>query len=358
MILARLDVGNVRNIASAHIDLAPGANLLLGPNGSGKTALLEAVHMLIRGRSFRGGRPDALLRRGEERVEVGAGLRDAGLGDVRLSYRRSLGGRAELRRDGKPVRQLSEIAGLLPIQLLLPDLADLVFGGPAGRRQWLDWGVFHVKHGHAGTLRSYARALRHRNTLLKARDHRTLPSWTAQLAELGDQLAEAREAYFDDARAEVQAALAALDEDLAIDFSYARGWREGALADALANDFDWDCRTGTTHSGPHRADVEMTCGGEAASATLSRGQGKALASALLLGQAQRLDAQGRPSLFLIDDVGAELDDAHSERFYGRLATMGSQIIATSANPAASAMLGAGTGGRVFHVKHGQFDPAG
>ena len=101
----------------------------------------------------------------------------------------------------------------------------------------------------------------------------------------------------------------------------------------------------------------MTCGGEGAASTLSRGQGKALASALVLGQAQQLDGLGRPSLFLIDDVGAELDDAHSQRFYGRLGAMGSQVIATSANPAASAMLQADAGGRVFHVKHGEFVPA-
>ena len=357
MILGRLDVGNVRNIASAHLDLGPGANLLLGPNGAGKTALLEAVHLLIRGRSFRPGKPESVLRQGEERIEIGAGLQDAVLGDVRISYRRERGGRAELRRDGKPVRQLSEVAALLPIQLLLPDLADLVFGAPAVRRQWLDWGVFHVKHDHAGTLRRYARALRHRNALLKARDHRTLPSWTAQLVELGAQLADVRGSYFDGVRGEVQASLAALDDDLAVDFSYSRGWRGGALADAVQDDFDWDCRTGTTHSGPHRADVEMTCRGEAASSTLSRGQGKALASALVLGQAQQLDGLGRPSLFLIDDVGAELDDDHSQRFYGRLGAMGSQVIATSANPAASAMLRADAGGRVFHVKHGEFVPA-
>ena len=358
MILERLDVGDVRNIAAAHLRLGPGVNLLLGPNGAGKTAILEAVHLLIRGRSFRTGRPDVLMRRGESQLRIGASLRDPQLGEVRLSYRRERGGRAELRRDGQAVRQVSEVAALLPIQLFLPDLAELVFGAPAGRRQWLDWGVFHVKHDHAHTLRRYLRALRHRNAVLRSGDRHTLSSWTAQIAELGEQLAMARETYFESVVGDVRACLAALDADLELDFAHSRGWSGNGLAEALVRDFDNDCRTGTTHSGPHRGDLSVSCGGEAAATTLSRGQGKVAASALMLGQARRLTGSGRRSLFLIDDVGAELDDAHGERFYDRLAGMDCQIVATSANPAAGEILKAHAGGQMFHVKHGAFAPAG
>ena len=354
MILDRLDVGDVRNIVAAHLDFGPGVNLLLGPNGAGKTAALEAIHLLIRGRSFRTGRPDGLIRHGEAAMRIGAGLRDPQLGEVRVSYARERGGRAELRRDGQPVRQVSAIATLLPIQLFLPDLADLVFGSPAGRRQWLDWGVFHVKHDHAATLRRYLRTLRNRNTLLRSGDHHTLPSWTAQIIELGEQLATARQSYFESVIGDVGACLAALDADLKLNFTHAQGWTDATLAAALEREFDWDSRTGTTHSGPHRGDLEIVCGEEPAAATLSRGQGKVAASALMLGQAQRLGETGRRSLFLIDDVGAELDDAHSERFYDRLAAMDCQIVATSANPVASEILKAHAGGQVFHVKHGEF----
>lgn len=358
MILERLDVGDVRNIVAAHLRLGPGVNLLLGPNGAGKTAVLEAVHLLIRGRSFRTGRPDVLVRRGESEMRVGAGLRDPQLGDVRLSYQRERGGRAELRRDGQSIRQVSEVAALLPIQLFLPDLAELVFGGPAGRRQWLDWGVFHVEHDHAETLRRYLRALRHRNAVLRGGDHHTLSSWTTQVVELGERLAMARTRYFESVVGDVSACLAALDADLELDFRHSCGWGPGSLAEALEGEFDWDCRTGTTHSGPHRGDLSIACDGHAAATTLSRGQGKVAASALMLGQAQRLTESGRRGLFLIDDVGAELDDAHGERFYDRLAEMNCQIVATSANPAAAEILKAHAGGQVFHVKHGEFASAG
>lgn len=360
MILERLDVHNVRNIERAHLALHPRVNLLLGPNGAGKTALLEAVHLLVRGRSFRTSRTDALVRYGEERLEVGIGCEDPHRGGIRLSCVRERG-RTELRQDGNVLRQSTPVAALLPIQLLLPDLAELVFGGPALRRQWLDWGTFHVEHEHADVQRDYRRTLRHRNALLRQRLTGTLPAWTAQLAELGERIGAARRAYFEALVPQVVECLRQLDPSLAVSFDYDLGWRQASLADALDSDIDRDLRTGTTNRGPHRADIHIRVGGEAdalAAATLSRGQAKTVASALRLGQALDLLSAGQRSLFLIDDLGAELDQAHNERFYGLLNEMDCQIIATSAQGESVAGLDRGSllptaAGHTFHVKQGQ-----
>ena len=356
MILERLDILNVRNIESAHLELHPGANLLLGPNGAGKTAVLEAVHLLIRGRSFRTNRTDSLVRHGEERVEVGIGCDDPNRGDVRLSYVRERG-RTELRRDGSLVRQASPVAALLPIQLLLPDLADLVFGAPALRRQWLDWGAFHVKHEHADALRDYQRTLQHRNTLLRQQAIGTLPVWSAQLADLGEQVAATRRTYFEALVCEIEECMRQLDPALTVSFGYDPGWPQTSLAEALAQNLERDLRTGMSSRGPHRADVRIRAVGDVeapAAATLSRGQAKTVAIALRLGQARDLLRNGQNSLFLIDDLGAELDRVRNERFYVLLHEMGCQIIATSAHGNAGDVLPMAAASRMFHVEQGRF----
>ena len=290
-------------------------------------------------------------------MAVATACRDVRTGTVRLSYVREDDGRIELRRDGHAVRQSSEVAALLPIQLLLPDLSELVFGGPAGRRQWLDWGTFHVKHDHAVRLRAYLRALRHRNAVLRSGELGTLRTWTDQVAEIGAAVAEGRKSYFQRVESAIGASLRVLGADFSVSLSYFPGWPDGNLAESLHDEIEQDTRTGMTRSGPHRADVVIRCGTEAAATTLSRGQGKMVASALRLAQAQDLMTDGKQSLFLIDDIGAELDSDHSERFYQLLRDMNCQTIATSAHPASQQARSLAAASRMFHVKQGAFEAA-
>lgn len=356
MVVARLDVENVRNIEAAHLELDPAVNLLIGPNGAGKTAALEALHLVFRGRSFRTARAERVVRHGQERMAVGAACLGPVLGRVRVAYVRE-NGRVALSRDGRTVRASSLIATLQPIQLLLPDLSDLVFGPPTARRQWLDWGAFHVKQDHAATLREYLRALRHRNALLRTDDRQTLFVWTEKVAELGERVAANRRRYLDEIKPEIEWCLGALHAGLTTTVDYQPGWRGEGLMETLGEQVDRDVKSGLTNAGPHRADVDIKCAGGDAADVLSRGQGKVVASALRLGQARHLAAHGRQSLFLIDDVGAELDAAHNERLATVLDDMECQIVATSAHPDAGEVLRGSRGGRLFHVKQGRLSAA-
>ena len=355
MVVERLDVENVRNIEAAHLDFDPGVNLLVGPNGAGKTAALEALHLVFRGRSFRTTRTERLVRHGQERLAVGAGCQDPAQGRVRVAYVRERG-KVELARDGQAVRQSSLIATVQPVQLLLPDVSELVFGSPATRRQWLDWGTFHVKHDHAATLRDYLRTLRHRNALLRSDDRQTLLVWTEQVAELGERVAENRDRYFETVRPEIEQCLSALHAE-AVEIDHYRGWRGENLLETLGDQLDRDVKSGLTNAGPHRADVGIHCEQDDASQVLSRGQGKIVASALRVAQAKHLASSGKRSLFLIDDVGAELDQVHNERLAAVLDDMGCQIVATSAHVDAGDALRGRRGGRLFHVKQGRLTAA-
>lgn len=358
MIIEKLEITNVRNIGSARIELHDRVNLFIGPNGAGKTSALEAMHLLVRGRSFRTTRVEAVIQNGESGMTIVMQLRDERQGSTRLGYSRSRGDRIEVRRDGRSVRQISNVAALVPVQLFLPDLPELVFGSPAGRRQWLDWGAFHVKPGYFGVLRGYLRSLRSRNSVLRGGDLRTLDAWTTQVAELGESVAGARRDYFEGVQEHIRECLSALSPALDVEMGYFEGWRGGNLAESLGQNVDRDVKLGATQSGPHRADVAIRCGEEAASTVLSRGQGKAVATAMRIGQARDLAKSGGGSLFLIDDLGAELDEGHSERLYALLEDMPCQIVATTTHGEAGEGLMKPGRGATFHVKQGNFEPAG
>ncbi len=356
----RLEIQDLRNLASVAVDLGPGLNYFYGPNGAGKTAVLEAVHLLARGRSFRTPQAGDVIRRDHQELRVRAVVQDEHRGEQRLGVARGRAGRTELRINGRAERRLSQAAELLPLQVMVPALSDLVFGGPNQRRQWLDWGVFHVEHGYLRVLRAYLHALRQRNAALKAVAAGRLPErgldvWTEEVATLAEAVTEAREAYLGALAAELQSVMAALAPGLEVEVSYQRGWpAEQSIRKVLGESLPREVKWGTTQSGPHRGDVRLRVGGLDAGSTLSRGQGKSLASGMMLAQARELRKTAqRTSVFLIDDIGAELDAAHSDRFFRLLKDQGSQVLATSNEGAGSLTGMPEMDTRVFHVEHGE-----
>ena len=147
MTIDRLDIQSIRNISSARLEQLGQVNIFHGANGSGKTSVLEAVHMLCLGRSFRSRQMRSVIQDAADEATVFAAVRDeksARLKKVGVSRSRTQA--AQIRIDGEQIRSLASLAELLPVQLLNADSFDLIEGGPALRRQFLDWGVFHVEH--------------------------------------------------------------------------------------------------------------------------------------------------------------------------------------------------------------------
>lgn len=332
----RLAIHDLRNLESVSLELEPGLNYFYGPNGAGKTAVLEAVHLLARGRSFRTSQTPEFIRRGSDEVRVTAVVEDEHRGRQTLGISRSRRDRTELRINGQPGRRLSDAALLLPLQVLAPSLSDLVFGAPSERRQWLDWGTFHVKPDYLRVHRDYLHALRQRNAALKAMasgrlQQQALDVWTEELLKFADLVTAERVAYLAELTPVLTGVTQALVPGIDLEIAYRPGWpAEAGLRKVLSESLAKEVKSGSTQSGPHRADVDLRVAGTPAGACLSRGQGKALASAMMLGQAQLLmrTAQ-RSSVFLIDDVGAELDLQHTELFFGMLLELGVQVLATS-----------------------------
>ena len=189
---------------------------------------------------------------------------------------------------------------------------------------------------------------------------RQLQSWTIKLIAFGAQIDTARRGYLDVLSPLIVAKLSELASDLDVTVSYRPGWRDGeTFEDCLSEGEARDVKFGLTHYGPHRADLRILIGTEAAAATLSRGQAKIVASAFRLAQATLTsEIAGRQSLFLIDDIGAELDVAHNARFFRALEAMDSQVFATATSDMAMGLAFARHKRQLFHVEQGACHPIG
>ena len=360
MRVTRLDIAGLRRFTQASLAPAPGLNLLLGANGAGKTSVLEALHLMAYGRSFRGRVRDGLVRTGAPALEVFVEWEAAAGARHRAGLRHD-GQRWEGRLDGAPVAQLGDLCAALAVVTFEPGSHVLVTGGSEPRRRALDWGLFHVEQQFLALWRRYARALRQRNALLKQRGAASqLEAWEHELAAAGEPLTARRQAYLEALQPHLAAAVADLlpaagDAGL----TFLPGWRrdELSLADALLLARERDLASGFSSVGPHRADWRIDYAALPGRTQLSRGQAKLTALALLLAQAE-LHAQHRGEwpVVALDDLASELDRMHQARVLARMHASGAQVFITGTEaPTHWADAGPLT---VFHVEHGQLVPEG
>jgi len=354
-VLERLTVHDFRNIASADLRLGPTLNLVVGSNAAGKTSLLEAVHCLGRARSFLPGSLDQLARRGSGGWGV-YGEIQADDGSHRLGVGRG-SGRTRVRLDGETAARLSHVAWLLPLQVLNTRSQRLLTEGPAGRRSFLNWGVFHVEPAFALAWQRYERALRQRNSALKAGDGRLAAAWEPELVAAAEWIDERRrvflnalQPYWDDWISHW------LSEEAAITWSYRRGWSsERALAEVLAEKRDQELDLGYGLVGPHRADLRFRAAGRDAGNELSRGQQKLLVTALrfaLIGLVTDREPRVRP-LLLIDDLPSELDESNQRAVIEGAAGVGAQVLVTAISRE-GVPIETNSPDAVFHVEQGAY----
>ncbi|SJZ97135.1 DNA replication/repair protein RecF [Novilysobacter spongiicola] len=359
MYLTRLDIRNFRGFEQTRLAPEPGFNLITGGNGAGKTTLLEAMHLMSYGRSFRGRVRDGLVRGGTDQLEVFVEWRVGDPAtDREVSHRAGLrhsGSRWEGRLDGQDVSNLGELCAALSVVSFEPGSHALVTGPAEVRRRFVDWGLFHVEPGFLPLWRRYARALKQRNALLKARaPMRHFEPWDAELVLAGEALDSYRASYIHEIAALFSELVSVCAPSLGRTcLEHVPGWRreEVSLADALLLSRDRDLLTGHTSVGPHRADWRICLASLPGREALSRGQAKLIALAALLSQAEHQAAKrGSWPVFLLDDLGSELDRAHRERVLGRVLAYGAQIFVTGTEADVPGLTGIEH--PVFHVEHG------
>jgi DNA replication and repair protein RecF len=354
MSLAELRLEDVRCLRSAALELHPRLNLITGPNGLGKTSLLEAIYLLGRGRSFRTRHTEQLIRHGESKLLVFGRLLsqraipEAEIGQighaVGLSYHRRDG--IEARIDGGAITSLAQLSAVFPVQVIDPGIHRLVEEGPLHRRRWLDWAVFHVEPSFIQHWQSYGRALRQRNAALKSDADATL--WDGELVRLGDLLTASRLRLMEALQSFWLGALRDLDA-VPASLSFFPGWsREQSLQESLSQHLVRDRERGSTGYGPHRFDVALRLEARTVREVVSRGQQKLLGAAMALTMARYLsEVTGDTPALLLDDPAAELDVAHTERLLAAVGTLQGQLVVTALRPQDTPL---GHPDRVFHVE--------
>lgn len=354
MKLRQIRVQGLRCLTDVSIEPSPGINAFIGENGAGKTSLLEAVFLLSHGRSFRSGARDALLQRNAPGLAIYAELSCAGDQVRRLGLGRE-GQRWQARVDGQAAT-LAQLVRTCAVVSFDPGSHALIAAGAEERRRYLDWGVFHVEHDFLPTWQRYQRALKQRNSLLRAgeRDESLYLVWERELAQGAEQVTRWRRAYLDRLMPELSAhAVELLPELGPIALRYRQGWPEEIeLIEALAMQRGRDLSRGHTSVGPHRADWSLAYEQAPQREHLSRGQEKLTAVACLLAQAALFAGHaGEWPVICIDDLASELDDRHQSALLARLQGADAQVLVsgTSKIPGLEAAA-------VFHVEQGRVTP--
>jgi DNA replication and repair protein RecF len=361
MSLSLISVTGVRNLQPVTLNPSPRINILHGDNGSGKTSFLEAIHLLGMARSFRSTRLNPVISHELSSCTVFGSVQLDNAQTSALGIARDRSGDVKIRINGQSVKSAAELADALPLQLINPDSFRLLEGAPKLRRQFLDWGVFHVEPRFLPAWQRLQQALRQRNSWLR---HGTLdgPSqaaWSRELTVASDEIDGYRRDYIQRLKPVFEETLAALLHLEGFKLSYYRGWdKDRELADVLAASIERDRAMGHTQAGPQRADLRLRIANHNAAETLSRGQQKLVVCALRIAQGHLVsEAKRGRCIYLVDDLPSELDDHHRLALCQLLEQLNCQVFITCVD---SNVLQAGwrddTPVSTFHVEHGAIAP--
>ncbi len=352
--LDRLRIEGLRCLQSVDLRPASDLNVLVGANGAGKTSVLEAIHCLSNGRSFRSGGQENLIGRGVNSFSVYGEVLDAAEQRRQLGFER-LRSSWRGRLDGADVATLGEFARVLAVVCFEPQSHELVSGSGEGRRRLLDLGLFHVEQGYLLKWRRFQRALKQRNAALRERGYsRNAEIWEQPLAAAGDVLAGDRRAWCESLSPYIAQSLDLfLPEFGAARLRWRRGWPEDlSLADALAASRERDRDLGYTVRGPQRGDMRVEFSDGGGRYELSRGQQKLVALALLLATASAMRERSAVApIIALDDLPSELDVEKQRLCLRWCSGLGSQVWITGTQLPAGLSEWSGSCER-FHVEQG------
>lgn len=343
-----LRLRDFRNLREVDLDLDPRFNVIVGPNGQGKTNLLESVYFLAALKSFRSLTNAALIRHEAEEARCAAWVDRGGMRrEVVVDFKPR--GR-KVRLNGNAVRRLSDFFGVVNTVAFVPEDVTILKDGPAQRRTFIDRAIFNAHPAYAEEMSQYETALKHRNALIRdgeVRDRALLGVYDAQLVQTAVKVIQRRCAFIDRMRAPFASCFAEIfgegfDPEIryALRFASDRPDHDALLADptalaealteALNARFRRDLARGHTTVGPHRDDIEASLSGQPMREFASQGQHRAFVLALKITEIRLLhDHLGHPPILLLDDVSSELDPVRNERLFDFLSTVEGQVFITT-----------------------------
>jgi DNA replication and repair protein RecF len=357
MNLHKLDIYAVRNIQHQTLYLAPTLNFIFGENASGKSALIEAIFLLGRAKSFRSSSIKSVINFDHDHLIVSSQLLQTNGSSHHLGIKMD-GKNMEIHLNQQSLHKRTDLAYTLPLQLIHPKSYELLDTGPHLRREFLDWGVFHTDKNFLTAWRKFKKALTQRNSLLKARLVSQIDVWNNELVYYGTIVDHFRRSYlekFTPVFFEIANRFLTVDR---IELNCVSGWDfNKGFKQALIDDLEKDLRYGFTHSGPHRGDFQLLVNQRPAKDYVSRGQLKLLVISLKLAQVQLLiNENNNLGCVLIDDFAAELDVLNRAKVLHYLSETGIQVVITATDRDHFGDLSTINNYKLFHVEHGYIKP--
>ena len=354
MILDRIAVTGLRNLDHFEIRPAPTINWISGLNGAGKTSILEAIMLLSRGRVLNNRRRGTVLGVGRELLEVSALLRSrdpryAQDSSLKFSYSRSGSNFVE---NGKPVASVHLLRNRFHVRMLAGNAQQLLEGPPLLRRLFLDWNLFHVEPRYGRLLADLKKITLQRNAWLRS-GAKGPPVWDQEYCRLSQVINLQRRnlvAGLNESLVDL-AQKFALDDKIGLEFH--EGWpvERGPLDDLVTLSVREDALRGYTYYGASRADLSLRL--PSRSCIPSRGETKLFVFLLQLAAQHYWNKHGGPeAVWLLDDLGAELDSSANQKILAALSHLSAQVIVTviagkGSRPPVCAE------GPVFHVEQGK-----
>ncbi|GIV02155.1 MAG: DNA replication and repair protein RecF [Fimbriimonadales bacterium] len=335
------------------LELSPSRNILLGPNGSGKTSVLEALYLVATTTSFRTNTLSEVIRRGCESAHIAV---DSTFPPAVLEIQIPARGRRTARINGTSTSRVSSLIGILPIVCFSSQDLQLISGDPGTRRRFLDREISQLSAAYLDAFSKYKRVLSQRNALLKAvaageQPVSSLDPWDERLAELGEVLRERRQAFVNDLSAfasHEHENLSGGREQLQLSYKH-RG--DGPLRERLMAARQVDLAVGSTTVGPHREDFEIVVNDSPARSSASQGQQRTAVLAIQLGLlALWRKKEKRTPILLLDDILSDLDESRRQRVLDLGAGFGQVLLTATDAKILGGALGQDTA--VFRVEQG------
>lgn len=320
MILINHACRNFRCLKQVSFTPSPGINVIRGTNAQGKTSILEAILYVCTSKSHRTNADSELITHGEEEFHVKtAAQRSDRTVELEAHWWK---GAKRLKVNGVAQTRVSDILGRINVVFFCPEDVELIKGGAASRRRFVDMELAQIDHGYLHALQQFRQLLKQRNELLKARqpDEDLLAVWDEQLATHGNAITRARAQFLAELAPFAESAHDAISNGERLSLVYKPDVKTGEdYADVLARARRNDLFRQQTTRGPHRDDVEIRIADKAARTYASQGQQKTAALALKMADLNLMhNRTGEYPVLMLDEVLAELDPHRAKQLFAAI----------------------------------------
>lgn len=351
MWVSRLQVTDFRSYAAADLELAPGAVVLVGPNGQGKTNLVEAIAYSSALDSHRVHGDAALVRAGRDRAVIRTTVATTTGREATVELQLNPGRANRLQLNGQAVPRSRDVVGTVRCAVFAPEHLRLVKGDPADRRRFVDSVMVQVAPRYLAVRADFERALKQRNAALRSlssaptsESEAVLAVWDERFVPLATELTWGRinaVRQLAGVVADSYRSISPTEDEVAVGYESSVAATEWEIRDDLAADLAEslrgsrrdELRRGVTLIGPHRDDLTLLLNGHPARTFASQGESWSLALALQLSSFHVLNRiADDPPVLILDDVFAELDEQRRERLLAAVVDA-DQVVVTAAVPA-------------------------